>query len=260
MARESGGIQSIERAVAILDIVADHPEGISLAQLSSQLGLNNTTAFHLLKTLLKLGIVAQDTRTKHYHVGSRLFMLAAGALNETTLLALATPVLERLSRDSGEVAHLAVRSHHEIVVIARTAATGLLQLSGRTGATRPAHATAIGKVLLAEMPPADLEHLLDTLPLPALTAKTITDRDGLLRELDQVRKQQVAYDNGELDQDVKCVAMPVYDFAGRCSAALGISGPVWRMNARLLPKKTQQLHSAAAELSAQLGFNDRRSV
>jgi IclR family acetate operon transcriptional repressor len=260
MARESGGIQSIERAVAIIEIVANHSDGISLAQLSSQLGLNNTTAFHLIKTLLKLGIVAQDTKTKHYHIGSRLFMLAAGALNETTLLSLATPVLERLSRDTGETTHLAVRSHHAIVVIARTAATGLLQLSGGAGATRPAHATAIGKVLLAAMLPEDLEHLLATLPLPPITTKTITDRDELRRELEQIRKHGIAYDKGELDQDVKCVAMPVYDFAGRCIAALGISGPVWRMNAKLLQQKTRQLHAAASALSAQLGFNDRRSV
>ena len=85
-------------------------------------------------------------------MGSRIFALAAGALNDNTLLALATPLLERLSAETGDAAHLAVRSRHEIIVIARTAASGLLQLAGHPGATRPAHATAIGKLLLAAMP------------------------------------------------------------------------------------------------------------
>src|SRR3546814_2086676 len=94
---------------------------------------------------------------KRYRIGSRIFTLAAGALEENALLSLATPVLERLNADTGEAAHLAVRSKQEIVVIARTAASGLLQLAGRTGATRPAHATAIGKMLLAAMAPDDLD-------------------------------------------------------------------------------------------------------
>ena len=252
--RERGGIQSLERAAAILDAVARRPEGISLAELSSEVGLHTSTAFHLIKTLVGLGFLAQVAGSKRYRIGSRLFTLAAGALEENTLLALATPILEHLSAETGDAAHLAVRSTQEIVVIARTAASGLLQLSGRTGATRPAHATAIGKMLLAVMPPEELERLLAELSLPSFTEKTITKVKDLRRELEEVRRAGMAFDDCELDPDVRCLAVPVRDFAGRCVGALGISGPVWRMSREAMQKKTRQLQVAAAELSAQLGY------
>lgn len=254
--REAGGIQSIERAISIVDLVARHPDGISLAELSSELELNNTTVFHLVKTLDKLDIVAQVAETKRYRIGSHLFALAAGALNDSTLLALATPILEQLSTDTGEAANLTVRSHHEIIVIASTAAAGMLQLSGGTGTTRPAHATATGKALLSAMPQFDLDQLLDARPLDALTPSTITNRKALAKELREIRKTGIAYDRGEFDADVTCAAVLVSDFAGRYVGAIGISGPVWRMTPKLLQQKAKYLRNAAAQLSAQLGFND----
>jgi len=252
--RGRGGIQSLERASAILDAVARRPDGIGLAELSGEVGLHTSTAFHLIRTLVSLGFVSQVADSKRYRIGSRLFTLAAGALEENTLLALATPILEHLSAETGEAAHLAVRSKQEIVVIARTAASGLLQLSGRTGATRPAHATAIGKMLLSVMPPDELDRLLTDLPLPSYTEKTITKVKALRQELQQVRREGMAFDDCELDPDVRCLAVPVRDFAGRCVGALGISGPVWRMSRQAMQEKSHQLRAAAAELSAQLGY------
>jgi DNA-binding IclR family transcriptional regulator len=249
---ESGKIQSLIRAAAILDAVARQPEGISLAQLAGAVGLNTSTAFHLIQTLVNLGFLAQFA-DRRYRIGSRLFTLAAGALDENTMLAMATPILERLSAETGQAAHLAVRSKQEIVVIARTAATGLLQLAGHPGATRPAHATAIGKMLLAAMPPKDCARLLETLPLPAFTANTITDVATLAREIEMVRREGVAHDRCELDPDVRCIAMPVRDFAGRCVAAIGISGPAWRLAPHVLEAKAEQLKASAAELSSRLG-------
>lgn len=252
---ESGRIQSLIRAAAILDAVARQPEGISLAQLSAEVGLHNSTAFHLIQTLVNLDFLTQGPNNRRYRMGSRIFALAAGALNDNTLLSLATPLLERLSAETGEAAHLAVRSRHEIIVIARTAASGLLQLAGHPGATRPAHATAIGKMLLAAMPIGELERVLETLPLPRLTPNTITDQATLRAELDEVRRTGLAHDNCELDADVRCVAVAVHDFAGRCVAAMGISGPAWRLSAQSVKQKSRQLSAMAAELSALIGFD-----
>lgn len=251
--QERGGIQSVNRAVDIIDCVAKRPDGIGLAELSIGLGLNKSTAFHLIKTLEGAGLVAQNPETRRYRIGARLFALAAGALNERTLLLLATPILEDLSRETGDAAHLAVRDRDEIVVVARTEATGMLQLSGRTGETRPAHATAIGKMLLAGMPGDDLRRLLGSLRLRRFTANTITDRDTLAEQLRIIRDNEVAYDDREFDEDIKCVAVPVRDFAGRCAGAMGLSGPAWRLAAKPLREKSRRLRAAADMLSAQLG-------
>lgn len=253
-AARSGGIQSLERAAAILDVVAaSRAEGVALADLSERTGLHTSTAFHLLKTLEGLGYVERVADSKRYRIGGRIFVLAAGAMDEATLLSLGTPVLERLSHDTGEAAHLAVRSGADIVLVARTAATGMLQMSERAGVVRPAHATAIGKLLLSQLPEEQLALILDRIELRPFTSRTLTDRNALVAELREVRETGVAHDRRELDDDVVCFAVPVRDFAGRCVAAMGISGPVWRMEEAELGPKLERLRAAAADLSEKLG-------
>lgn len=252
-ARQRGGIQSLARAFAILEEVARNPAGINLADLSKAVGLHNSTTFHLVKTMVQLGYISQVRDSKRYRVGSRLFTLATGALEENTLLAIVTPVLEALSRETGESGHFAIRAGNDIVVIARTAGSGLMQMTDRTGARRPAHATALGKVLLAAMRNEQMRELLGPDPLARYTPRTLVEWDALLREIDEVRRRGIAYDDGEFDSEIRCVALPVYDFAGRVAGAIGISGPVWRLSLRALQDKARVVRDAARDVSGRLG-------
>jgi IclR family KDG regulon transcriptional repressor len=256
---ERGGIQSIGRAFAILELIAANPQGIGLAELSKRVGLHNSTTFHLAKTMVRLGYASQLPDSKRYHIGTRLFTLAAGALDENAFLALATPVLETLTGESGEAAHFAIRSGRDIVVIARTAGTGLLQMLVRPGAHRPAHATALGKVLMSALDDTQIGQLLGEEPLQRFTPKTIVEREALLRDIEAVRKRGIAFDDGEFDQDVRCVAVPVLDFAGRIAGAIGISGAVWRLSLQSLQSKSDLVREAAKRLSAQLGFTGKKT-
>jgi len=252
--RERAGIQSIERAFAILEQIARHRQGIGLGELSRCVGLHTSTAFHLVRTMVQLGYVSQHKDTKRYRIGSRLFTLAAGALDENALLALAEPALERLTLLTGESSHFAIRSGDEIVVVARTAGASMLQLADRTGAPRPAHATAIGKVLLAAMRPEQLGQFLSRAELRRFTPRTIADPEALTRHVAEVRRSGIAFDDGEFDDEVRCVAVPVHDFAGRVAGAIGISGPIWRLSLQSLHDKAEQVRAVAAELSTELGF------
>ena len=258
--RERGGIQSLERAFAILEEIARRRDGIALADLSKAVGLHNSTTFHLVKTMTQLGYLSQLRDSKRYRIGAKLFTLAAGALDESTLLALATPVLEGLSAATGEAGHFAIRSGHEIIVIARTAGAGMLQLADRTGSTRPAHATALGKMLLAALSDAEVRRLLAETHLRRFTAKTLVEPAAILREVGEARRKGVAYDDGEFDAEVRCVAVPVYDFAGRVAGALGISGAVWRLSLQSLQEKARQVRDAAAVLSSQLGYSPAKAA
>jgi DNA-binding IclR family transcriptional regulator len=258
--KERGGIQSLQRAFAILEAVAASPEGINLADLAKQVGLHTSTAFHLVKTMAQLGYVSQVRDSKRYRVGSKLFTLAAGALEENELLALATPVLDRLTAETGESAHFAIRSGNQIVVIARTSGQGLLQLADRAGAPRPAHATALGKVLLSALEPAQIREFLGDEPLRKFTPKTIVEVDALVREIQDVRKTGIGYDDGEFDAEVRCVAVPVHDFTGRVAGAIGISGAVWRLSLQSLQAKSQQVREAARTLSSELGYSPRKAA
>ena len=252
--RERGGIQSIERAFAILEEVARHRNGMSLAELSKRIGLHNSTTFHLVKTMVSLGYVQQMRDSKRYRIGRHLFTLAAGALDEIELVRLVTPVLERLTEVSGECAHFAVRSGDKIVVLAKTTGTGLFQVADPVGVLRPAHSTALGKVLLAALGPEQIERYLATHELARYTPKTIVEREALAREIGEVRRNGIGFDDGEFDAEARCVAVPVRDFTGQVIGAIGISGPIWRLSIQALQEKANQVRDAAADVSRTLGF------
>ena len=252
-----GGIQSLERASAILDEVARHEGGIGLAELARAVGLHASTAFHLAKTLVALGFLRQTAETRVYRLGAKVFALAAGASGELELVQTATPVLEALAAATGESAHLAIGAGAaDVTVVARTAGAGAFQMVDRGGGARPAYCTALGKILLAAAAPEGFERYLAEAPLPARTERSITDPQRLRQEIEQVQRQGLAYDDCEFDAEVRCVAAPVRDFTGRVVAALGLSGPVWRMSVPRLHAVAAEVAGAAARLSAELGFRD----
>ena len=251
-----GGVQSIERAFAILEEVALHREGIRLGDLSRRVGLHNSTTFHLVKTMVLLGYLRQMPGTKLYRVGRPLFTLASSALDETEMVTLATPILEDLSKATEESCHFAVRSGGDIVVLARTAGAGAFQLAERVGVVRPAHCTALGKILLASLPGDQLDTFLSRRDLPMSTPKTITDPDLLRREIEEARKNEIAYDDGEFNAEVRCVAVAVRNFSGQVVGAIGVSGPVWRLSLAALQGKAQLVRESAARLSAEFGYTD----
>ena len=118
--RARGGVQSIGRAFSILEEVARNRDGIGLADLSKKVGLHNSTTFHLVKTMVSLGYIRQLKDSKRYRIGRPLFALAASALDEMEMVSMATPVLDDLSRATGESSHFATRMSDAVVVMART--------------------------------------------------------------------------------------------------------------------------------------------
>jgi DNA-binding IclR family transcriptional regulator len=251
--RQRVGVQSLGRAFAILEAVARHRDGIGLADLTKLVGLHNSTTFHLAKTMVALGYLRQERDTKRYRIGRPLFALAASALDEIEMVNLATPVLEELARESGESSHFAVRMGDAVVVIARTGAPGAFQLADRVGVVRPAHCTALGKVILASLADDQLTRFLARVELTPSTPSSITDRETLRREIAEVRRAGVAYDEGEFNLEVRCIAVPVRDFTGQIAGALGISGPIWRQTGRGQNAKAKLLQDAADRLSAAFG-------
>jgi len=251
--RARGGIQSIGRAFAILEEVARHRDGIGLADLSKRVGLHNSTTFHLVKTMVSLGYIRQLKESKRYRIGRPLFALAASALDEKEMVSMATPVLDELSRQTGESSHFASRMSDAVVVMARTPGPGAFQLTDRVGVVRPAYCTALGKIILAALLPDQLDRYLDRVELKSLTAKTITNPQRLRRELQEVRRTGIAFDDGEFDKEVRCAAMPVHDFSGQVIGAIGISGPVWRLSISALQGKTRIIGEAARRLSEAFG-------
>ncbi|MEI7804256.1 MAG: IclR family transcriptional regulator [Hyphomicrobiales bacterium] len=251
--KQRGGVQSIDRGFAILEEVARNRDGISLAELSKRVGLHNSTTFHLVRTMVSLGYIRQMKDNKRYRVGRPLFALAASTLDEIEMVSLATPVLEDLSQETGESSHFAVRMGDNVMVAARTSGLGAFQLNDRLGVVRPAHNTALGKVILASLKPDQLERYLSRAKLTAHTAKSITNPEKLRKEIEEVRRTGIAYDDGEFDPELRCVAVPVYNFTGQIAGSIGISGPIWRLSIQTLQGRARTVQMAADRLSAEFG-------
>jgi DNA-binding IclR family transcriptional regulator len=248
-----GNIQSIDRAFLLLEEIARHRQGIGLVDLAKTVGLHTSTTFHLLRTMVTLGYLGQFADTKRYHIGQRLFGLAANSLTEVELVKICMPVIETLARETGESAHFAMQSFDEVLIIARVAGAGAFQLVDRSGGRRPAHCTAVGKALLSTLPDEGLARYLATAALAPSTEHTITDKDRLHAEILRIRDTGIAYDDREFDLEVRCMAMPVRDFTGRAAGAVGISGPVWRMTLQRLEDIKSLVRSAAGQISGALG-------
>ena len=251
--RQRSGVQSLGRAFAILEEVARHREGIGLADLSKLVGLHNSTTFHLAKTMVSLGYLRQEKDSKRYRIGRPLFALAAGALDEIEMVNVATPVLEELSRDTSESGHFAVRMGDSVVVIARTSGPGAFQLTDRVGVVRPAHCTALGKIILASLRPDQLKRFLERVDMKPSTEKSITSAAALSREITEIKRTGIAFDDGEFNPEVRCIAVPVMDFTGQVIGALGISGPIWRLSNQILQGHAKIVRAAANRLSVEFG-------
>src|SRR4029077_16896527 len=134
-------------------------------ELSKLVGLHNSTTFHLAKTMVSLGYMRQERDSKRYRVGRPLFALAASALDEIEMGNLATPILEDLSRESGESGHFAVRMGDSVIVFARTRGVGDFHVTARAGVVPPAPCTALGKTILASLRPDQLKRFLERVEL-----------------------------------------------------------------------------------------------
>jgi IclR family KDG regulon transcriptional repressor len=251
---QRGGVQSLGRAFGIMEEIARHRDGIGLAELSKRVGLHNSTTFHLVKTMVSLGYVRQLKDSKKYRIGRPLFALAASALDEVEMTSLATPVLAALSQETGEGTQFAVRSGDAVVILAHMSGPGAFQLKDRVGGLRPAHCTAIGKMMLSSLSAEQFERFLSRAELKPNTPKSIVKADLLRREIENVRRAGMAIDDGEFDSELRCLALPVRDFSGQIIGAIGLSGPLWRVSPDVLEKHAKTARAAAARLSAEFGY------
>jgi DNA-binding IclR family transcriptional regulator len=246
-------IQSIERAVAILNAFSAETPELGVTELAERLALHKSTVHRFLVNLEAAGLVERNTRSQRYRLGLRIFELGGLVLQQMNLWDEALPFLEGLVRDSGETGHLAVLDSGEAIYIERVEARRALRIPSAVGRGYPAHATNLGKVLLAYLPPEDLREVVRARGLAAYTPHTITDPGRLDAELARIRAQGYAVDNEEYDEGLRCIGAPIQDHTGHVVAALGIGGPVTRVTPARVAELAELVMRAAKGLSRRLG-------
>jgi len=243
----SGGVQSIERAFALLELMADAGGMMGLSGLAAASGLPLPTIHRLVRTLVTLGYVRQQP-SREYALGPRLIRLGDAA---SRLIGVwARPHLARLVAELGESANLALLDGSEVVYVAQVPGRHSMRMFTEVGRRVSPHCTAVGKALLARMDDTEVADVLSRTDLVAHTPHTITNPAAYLRELGRVRERGYAIDEGELELGVRCVAVALA--GGPARAALSVSGPTTRMTDELVDRAAPYLLAAAAELVAEL--------
>jgi DNA-binding IclR family transcriptional regulator len=246
-------IQAIERAVSILNAFSmDDPE-LGVTELADRLGLHKSTVHRFMVNLDAAGLVERNARTGRYRLGLHVFELGALVMQQMNLWDEALPFLEGLVHDTGETGHLAVLDGGEAIYIERVEARRALRVPSAIGRGYPAHATNLGKVLLADLPRERVEAIIAERGLAAYTPQTITDPEELEADLELIRRRGYAVDNEEYDEGLRCIGAAVRDHSGNVVAALGIGGPVTRITPERVEELGDLVMTAARGLSRRLG-------
>ena len=243
-----GGVQSVERAFVLLDLLARAGGRLPLSDLAERSGLPLATVHRLLQTLAGSGHVRQEP-DKRYALGAALLPLGDAA---TRLLgSWAQPHLARLVEASGETSNLAVLEDDRVVYLAQAPGRHRMRMFTEVGHRVLPHTTAVGKVLLAWQDETQVRRVLSRLGLPRRTERTITDVAAFLEELARVREQGFGLDDEEEEEGVRCVAVPVGP-GPTAVAAVSISGPASRVR-RHDPDLVALMQQVAGELAESLG-------
>jgi DNA-binding IclR family transcriptional regulator len=247
-------VQVIDRALSVLEVLADEGQPLSLVKLSKILGLPKSTTMRLLMVLEGHRFVQKNAENGLYRLGLKLFELGSKAVAQFDLTERARPHLERLVSRTSETAYLSVLDGGEALVMDRVESSQAVRVPTSVGWRHPAHSTAVGKVLLAFAPKSKLTAMLGKGRLRAYTRKTITSVAHLLEELQRVRNQGFALDDEETEEGLRCIAAAVREHSGQVTAALGIIGPAYRIPDNRVAILAATVIGAADKLSAELGY------
>ena len=245
-------VNAVARADAIMGLVASTARPISIGSIARDLGLPRNTTYELVFTLcecrlLRMGV---DGRVSP---GIRLFELGGVYLASLDWVEEAREVAREARDLSGETVQVALLDGRDAIYLVKEESQKAIRMASSIGRRLPAHASAIGKVLLAALPPAELVNLLGTRPLERLTEHTIVDPAQLMEELESTERRGYALDNEESSPEVCCVAAPIRDFTSRVIAAMSVSMPTSRLTAARREEHVILLVDATARLSARLG-------
>jgi IclR family acetate operon transcriptional repressor len=245
-------LASLHRGLEALDCFAER-DTWALSDLAAHLKQNKATVFRVLHTLEAFGYLAKDAATGRYALGLRLQALGAAAMRNEQLRWQALPPLQDLAESTGETVHVGILHEGVVVTVQIVDGTHAVRMHSAVGKRSPAHASALGKVLMAYLPDAEVDAIVARHGLARFTASTIVSPEALRERLHRVRLDGYAQDEEEIEEGLRCIAAPITDRSGRPSAAIAISAPASRMDAARVAALVPRVKASAARISRMLG-------
>ncbi|WP_096186882.1 IclR family transcriptional regulator [Evansella halocellulosilytica] len=247
-------IQSVNRALKILDLFDEYNKELKITEISEKMMLHKSTVHSLLKTLEKHHYIEQDKESNKYRLGLKLFERGNFVGYTLDIRGLAKEYLHSLAQKTNLTVHLVILDGKEGLYIDKVESHTASILYSRIGRRIPIHCSGVGKALVADKSDKDLESLLTDYEFIKRTENTITEKEEFLQEIELVRQRGYAIDNQENEPGVYCIAVPVRNYSGEVVAAISISSPVMRVTDEQKTKNIELLKQASNELSQKLGY------
>jgi DNA-binding IclR family transcriptional regulator len=242
---------TVGKALGVLTLLGEYPRGATAGQIAEAAGYPFSTAYRLLNTLVDAGFATYDPQEKRYGLGLRIYQLGQKVAHQRGFEGAAVPVLQQLTDLTGESSILAVLDGDRFLTVHKVDGPQF-RITTDPGDRGPLHTSSLGKALLAFADPATREHLLETVDLTPRTEHSVTDRDELRHQIEQVHRQGWAGQSEENDIGMAAVAVPVLSPSNRLIAAVSLAAPVFRTGLRGLQGHLPKLRRAAATLALEL--------
>lgn len=246
---------SVGRVFRIIEVMAEGKGPMRLQDISSQLGLSASTVLRFLNALIGSRYVQQNPETLKYSLTMKFCHIGHLVSSQYSIRDVVRPFLVELAEQCQESSCLAIEQDNMVVYLDVVEGPGsILQTLQRIGKRAPLHTTGVGKNLLLNFDEDSITQLVEEKGLTALTKHTITTKNELLAELENIRSRGYAIDDEECESGVRCVAGPIRDYTGKVVASISVSGPISRMTFKKLDSIKDHVTKVSTELSLQLGF------
>ena len=250
-------LEGLDRVVAILDVLGESDDSLSLAEICHRMGLRKSTAHRALMALDRTGLIERAPGHR-YRLGLKLYDMGNRAVEQIDLRERVHPQLHKLALRLGETVHLGVLHKARIVYIDKIEPINRrVCISSRTGISNPVYSTSLGKAILAFLPELEASPIISGIRFKAFTSKTLTSKEELLQALERVRNRGYAIDDEEMEIGTRCVGAPIFDADHRPIAALSVSGSAVRLAAHCVPSIAEHVIRCCNEISAKLSAAGR---
>jgi len=251
--RASGQVQSLSRALWLMNALAECPQGLSLSEVAHRVQLPTSTAHRLLTTLQNERYVRFESERSAWLIGVQAFQVGSTFVRSRDMVAMARPYMRRLMEESGETVNLAISDRTEVVYLAQVECHKMMRAIAGPGGRAHMHCSGVGKALLAHASPSDVTDIIQAKGLARETPKTISKPDAMKAELSLTRERGYAIDDEENAIGLRCVAGVIFDEHAEPLAGLSVSGPMARLTDVRLPVLGAAVKQIAAEITRELG-------
>jgi IclR family KDG regulon transcriptional repressor len=250
-------VQSVERAIVIIEELAKENDGFGVTELSRRLNLHKSTVYRLLSTLVTLGYAEQNPETEKYRLGMKLLYLGGVILERMDLRHEAHDLLKQLSQDVNETVHLVVPDGDQVLYIDKIDSMKTIRMYSQIGRRATFYASAVGKAILAYSDENFIEKII-SLGLQKRTPKTITNPDELKKCLLKIRLNGYSIDDEENEEDIRCVGAPIFGHTGNVIGAISVSGPIMTVTTEKVEYLAAKVKEYAKKISVRMGWREKQ--